>query len=225
MTNGTENSPAAELLNLYSKIMEENDKFLYENAEFVYNEVSGLINDAIDLIGSRLVSHEDYTRRSMGFFIHHILLSASSAIHTNLLIGNLPACFAELRLMLESLVKCYLADLGYPDQPFFQKKLELLENEGKSTSKLMRELGKVLGVGNKFNALWSKLSNDWVHTKGLVARVVNQFVEKSAPPAWALVIPMAYQPSDLEAIEELGKRISQFRMLFKTAIEKYQQLE
>lgn len=169
--------------------MRKNDKFLYKNAEDVYNEVSELINDAIDLMESGLVGLEDYIRRSLAFFIYHILMPATCAIYANLLTGNLPACFAGLRLMLESLVECYPADLRYPDQP----------------------------------NLWRELSNAWVHTKGLVDRIVSQVIEKSTPPAWALVIPMAYQPSDLEAIEELGKRISQFRRLLKTEIEKYRQ--
>ena len=59
--------------------------------------------------------------------LNHVLMPVGGAIYVNALTGNLPACFMELRLALESLVKCYLADLKYSDRPFFQEKLNLLE--------------------------------------------------------------------------------------------------
>lgn len=125
--------------------------------------------------------------------------------------------------MLESLAKCYFADLKYPERTFFQERLELLEEEESSTSKLMMELGKQLGLGRGFVALWSKLSQDWIHTKGVMDRVVSHVVEKSDVPAWALVIPMNYTENDLEALDELRNRISQFRELLTATVEKYQQ--
>ncbi len=211
------------------KIMRENEEFLRKNAEETYEEVIRLINDAIDLIGYNVKGEKrikDYVRHSMFFFLLHILIPSSYAIYINWLIGNLPTCFMELRLILESLVKCYLADLKYQDKNFFQEKLELLEKElmrnNISISRLMKGLGKKLGLKNDFNALWGKLSKDWIHTKGVVDRVVNQII-KSRVPSWALVIPMNYSEADLDTIEELGKRISQFRNLLKATIENYQQ--
>ena len=66
-----------------------------------------------------------YLERSMAFFFYHVLRPFSCAIHTDVLTGNLPACFMELRLMLESLAKFYLADSKYPEQTFFQERLEV----------------------------------------------------------------------------------------------------
>lgn len=211
------------------KIMKGNEEFLRKNAEETYEEVIGLINDAIDLIGSNVKgekSIKDYVRHSMFFFLLHILIPSSYAIHTDWLTGNLLVCFMELRLMLESLVKCYLSDLKYQDKNFFQEKLELLEKEliknNISISKLMKDLGKKLGLKNDFIALWGKLSKDWIHTKGVVDRVVNQTI-KFGVPSWALVIPMNYSEDDLDTIEELGERISQFRNLLKATLENYKQ--
>jgi hypothetical protein len=140
----------------------------------------------------------------------------------------MPACFMELRLMLESLAKCYLADLKYPDETIFREKLELLEKElereHKSISKLMKELRGELGLKNDdFVALWGKLSQDWIHTKGIVDRIVKEITEKSAAPSWTFIIPIKYTETDLDTIDELRKRISQFRGLLKVIIEKYQQ--
>ncbi len=211
-------------LNCIIEVMRQNEAFLRQNAEETYYEVVELINDAIDNVVLAVKKNpEDYAKYSMIFFLHHILMPFSYAIHVDMLTGNIPACFMELRLMLESLVKCYLADLKYPDQTFFQERLKLLEAENLSTSKLMKNLGRKLGLENYFVALWGKLSQDWIHTKGIMNRVVAQVVEKSDVPPWALVIPMNYAESDLDTINELRNHISKFRNLLKTVMKKYQQ--
>ena len=228
-------SPATELLDRYCKTMKENEKFLRSNTEETYREVIDLINEAIDLVGfavEREKGKEDYVKRSVIFFLYHILMPLSYAIYTDLLIGNLPACFMELRLMLESLIKCYLADLKYPEQSFFQRKLELLEKETKDKKggkvpkrehDFIKEFDEIINSDVRSVKLWGKLSKDWVHTKGIVDRIVSQIGEKSGTPSWALVIPMNYAEDDLDTIKELGKRIPQFRKLLKDTIENYKQ--
>ena len=222
-----DSASAEDPLNCIIEVMKQNEAFLRQNAEDTYYEVVELINDAIDNVVLAVKKNpEDYAKYSMIFFLHHILMPFSYAIHVDMLTGNIPACFMELRLMLESLARCYLADLKYSDQIFFQEKLKLLEEEEeenkrkKSTSKLMDELG--TGLGLNFRTLWHKLSQDWVHTKGIMDRVVTQVVEKSDVPPWALVIPMNYAESDLDTINELRNRISKFRSLLTAVMEKYQ---
>jgi len=196
-----------------TKVMRENEKFLHENAQGAYNEVVELVNDAIDLAKQRVKEKSDYAKFSMAFFIYHILMPYSYAIYVDLLAGNLPVCFMQLRLMLESLAKCYLADSRYANQPFFQRRLELLEKESSSTSKLMKDLGKELRVGNDLKNLWHQLSQDWVHTRGVVDGVVNHLVQNSDVPPWALLIPMSYGASDLGTINKLRDQIANFREL------------
>jgi len=228
MAEETKNNSAAteDYLNDIICVMKQNEAFLRHNAEETYYEVVGLINDAIDYVMFAVKKNpEDYAKYSMIFFLHHILMPFSYAIHVDMLTGNIPVCFMELRLILESLVRCYVADLKYPDRTFFQERLELLDAENKrekkSTSKLMDELGK--GLGLNFVALWGKLSQDWIHTKGIMDRVVAQVVMKSDIPSWALVIPMNYAASDLDTIIELRNRISKFRSLLTAVMKKYQQ--
>ena len=212
-----------------TRVMKENEIFLLENAEETYDEVVSLTNDAIDYVG---FSVEREKRLSMIFFIHHLLIPSSYAIHTDLLTGNLPVCFMGLRLMLESLAKCYLADLRYPDQSFFQKKLELLEKEIKRKNDknipkrehdFIEEFDGELGLNKKSVKLWGKLSQDWIHTKGIVDRIVKKITEKSDAPSWAFIIPVKYIENDLDTIDELRKRISQFRSLLKDTIGNCQQ--
>lgn len=209
-------------------VMRESDEFLHKNAEETCNEVLELMNEAINCMGAiKIGSKNYYVERSMAFFLLHILMPFSYAIYVDLLMGNLPVCFMELRLMIESLGKCYLADLKRPDRAFFQEKLEFLERElnreNVSMSNLMKELGRTLGLENEFIALWDKLSRDWVHIKGIMDKTVDQVIQKSDVPPWALPLPMSYTVNDLDAINELCKRISQFRSLLTSTVEKYEQ--
>jgi len=208
-------SPATEFLDRYCKTMKENEEFLRGNAGGTYGEVIDLINDAINymiLETEKKESKEDYVRNPMSFFLYHILMPQSYAILADLLVGNLPACFIELRLMLETMAKCYFAGL-HPNKT-------LLNEQKISTSKLLKDFGNKIGLKDEPIALWGKLSEDWVHTEGIVKRVVNEIVKKSEIPSWALIIPMNYADADLNAINELGKHISQFRKLLKVTMEK-----
>ncbi|MGH7800258.1 MAG: hypothetical protein ACREOW_06450 [Thermodesulfobacteriota bacterium] len=221
------NSTAAEkYFDYVIEVMRENEKFLNKNAKETYDEVIELINDAIDYVAlavKKEKSEEDYVKRSMAFFLNHILIPFSYAIYVDLLAGNLPSCFMELRLILESLVKCYLADSKYPEKSFFQERLNSLDQERLRDWKLMKELGNRLGTGDDFLALWGKLSEYWSHTRGIMDRVVAQVIVKSDVPPWALVIPMSYVESDLDSIDELHNRISKFRSLLTVGMEKYEQ--
>lgn len=212
-------------------VVGENEGFLYNNAGEVYGEVVGLVNDAIDLIGldiKKAECRERYVRQAICFFLHHVLQPFSCGIYLDVLTGNLPVCFMELRLVLESLVKCYLADQRYPEQAFFQERLESLEKakqqgKGISTSRWMRELGEQLGLKNRFVALWGELSQDWVHTAGITNRIVAQLTKKSDVPTWALVMPMTYAQNDLDSLKELGKCIFRLRNLLRAAMQVYDQ--
>lgn len=203
-----------------------NENFLLDHAKDTIEEVVELINDAIDIVGhavDRPENKKDYLERSMAFFIYHVLMPSSYAIYLDLIAANLPVCFIELRLLLESLVKCYLADLRHSDQSFFQERLKSLEQSERNISKLMRELGKDIGVGDEFVDLWSELSEDWVHTRGVASKVVTHVIERADIPPWALVVPMNFVQSDLDTLNELSKQISRFRSLLKISTEKYKQ--
>jgi len=198
-----------------------NENFLLKNARDAIGEVVGLANDAIDVVGwavKRPTSQKDYFERSMAFFVHHTLLPFSYAIYLELLAANLPVCFIELRLLLETLVKCYLADLKYPALPSAQEKLASLD---RNISKLMDEIGEEIGVGDKFRIMWNSLSENWAHTKGLANNVVTHVIEKENIPPWALGVPMHYVQDDLETINELRQQISIFRNLLELSIKAY----
>lgn len=221
MTNNERNSSyraSTKYIDFLSAVLRDNDRFLHENAKDVYDEVIELILDTVDYVRffvKREGWKEEYVRFSMVNFVHHILMPFSYAIYVDFLAANLVACFMELRFMLESLVKCYWADVRYSEQTFFQNKLALLKKDFPGTAKLMQKSGK------DFVTLWGKLSEQWVHTKGVVDRMVLEIAEKSDVPAWALVVPVGYTETDIDVLVELQKRIFQFRVLLKETIEKW----
>lgn len=212
-----------------AKVAKENEEFLRNKAKGAFDEVIELVNDAIDYVifaVKRKEAKEDYINRPMFFFIHHILMPFSYGLCADLLIGNLPACFMVLRFMLESLAKCYIADLHPDKNLFFEVKLLSLEKVLKkkeiSTSKLLKDFGEIIGLKGEPLKLWSKLSQDWVHTRGIVKKIVDQIVGKSDLPPYGLSIPMNYTENDLDSLNELSKIISEFGKLLKPIMEKYQ---
>jgi hypothetical protein len=221
-----EATPMQTYLEALIQTMSENQQFLRENAKELCDEVVEFINDAIDyvvLVTKAERSKELYVERSMAFFLYHVLMPFSYAIYPETLLGNLPGCFMQLRLVHESLVKCYAADSWYPNQTFFQERLALLEKEGPRPAKLMRQLGRQLGVDKEFADFWNELSRKWIHTKGIVDRVVDRLAEESDVPPWALVVPLNYTEDDVDDLDNLREQISRFRGLLQVTMEQYQQ--
>jgi hypothetical protein len=212
-----------------ANVARENESFLNRKAKESFEEVVELVNDAIDYVTFFIERKkvEESATHPMIFFAFNILMPFSYGILTDLLIGNLPACFYELRIMLESIAKCYIAELHQEETLFFEDKLlsleKVLEERGISTSKLLGEFGEMVELGDEPLKLWGKISRNWVHTIGIVSNIVKQVIEKSEPPTYALALPMKYSEVDLTTIEEFGKQISSFRKILKTTMDKYKE--
>ena len=222
------NGYTAKILDYYFEIIKENEVFLHENAEETYQEILKFLNDVIDYMvqeAKKKEARDNYVENPMPFFLYHILMPQSYAILSDLLVGNLPACFMELRLILEAMAKCYLASTCCPDESFFEIKLESLESVSDelkiSISKLLKIFGDKIGLKDEPIALWGKLSGHWVHPYGIIKRVVNEIVEKLDIPSWALVIPLSYTESDLDVINELGECVSRLRKLLRATMNSY----
>jgi len=218
------------LLESIFEVMLYNEAFLMNNVKEIYTEIIEFINQAIDfviVVNKKENSIERYSRYSMFYFFNHILMPFSYAIYIDVLIGNIPICFIELRLILESYVKCYMADLTFPEINFFQDKLNLIEkylNEQRvSISSLIKQFEKKVGLINEFITLWGKISFSWVHSKGIMNGIIKRIIEKSDVPPWSLILPMPYTNNDLEALEGLRKAISQFSDLLSKSIKNYKE--
>lgn len=205
-------------------VMRENEAFLHNNAEEAYDAVVSLMNDAIEQAGlsAKLVKNSEHpSELAMTFFIHHVLMPFSYGVYIDLLAGNTPTCFMQLRLMLETMGECYLADEKYEGVSFFHDRLESLKQEKLRPWKIVSRAGKILECEEQFRSLWGKLSEDWLHPKGIADIVMCHLAETSVMPAWSLIIPMNYVPEDLVGINHLGKRVSQFRDVLAITMRQY----
>ncbi len=131
------------------RVMQENENFLHNSSEGTYNTVMRLVNDAIDHVGfasKRRKNSKQHAERSMVFFVHHILMPFSYALYLDMIAGNAPACFMELRLMLEAMAECYVADVTYRELPFFHDRLSSLKKEKQRAWQIVSRAGKRLGV-------------------------------------------------------------------------------
>jgi hypothetical protein len=206
---------AKELLRHITGSFDENQDFLHQFARETYEEVIELINNAIDW--ARLIDKALMANHAMTFFQVHILMPQSYALHVDLLSGNLPMCFTELRLMEESLAKSFYADLLCPEDLFFQHKLIRLEAArkklGKTITDIVQEVEEYTSVKGDFVSLWREISNEWVHSGGLADRVVNYISTYEDVPPWGLVLPMRYVENDVLDLRGLGQRIAIFRKI------------
>ncbi len=213
-------------LNHLFDMLRQNETFLHKNAQELYTEVVALENDAIDHVGNwsrSVASPGDYVKSSMGNFLIHVLLPVSGAIHLSTLAGNLPGCYGALRLALEALVKCYLADVRYPDQGFFRDKIRLLEDspngKRRNTTSFMKEWDKLMERKDGSAALWRELSQTWMHARGVMEGITNRIVQQTDAPAWGIVLPQAYTMGDMIALNELQGKLAQFRSFLRDAMQ------
>lgn len=213
-------------LQLIQKIISKNKEFLNENAKEVLDElVSFLIHDVIENVKFAVNIKNNYANWAMHNFIIFVFQPFSYAIYIDLLSGNLPVCFFEIRFLLEALAKHYLADAKYPSHLFFEQKLELLEIElsknSVTFSDLMKELDKILTLENSCSLLWKETSSKWIHASGLLKRVNNRIITGQALPPWGIIIPAPYNKDDLPDIKELKKQLLVFKKISNEAIKSW----
>lgn len=217
---------------LASETAEENAEFINKNAKHIASEVLELVNDAIDYM-TFFIKLEDAVelsfRQTLVFYANHIFMPASYSIFINFWLGNVPNCFRELRFLIESLAKSYLADLKYPSESFFEAKLESLRRESKKRNDedvpkrehdFIEEFDRELGFDRKSVKVWGKLSAE-VHTTKYVKRFMDHIVGKSDMPSYAFAIPMSYTAGDLQDLQELHDFICDYRQILKATIEGY----
>ncbi len=86
---------------------------------------------------------------------------------------------------------------------------------------MLEKFGEKIESGRRPTALWGKLSREWVHTEGIVTRIIQNIAQKGDLHAWALVIPINYTREDLDALNELGTMVREFREVLRKTAEKY----
>lgn len=211
-----------------SEVTSENEDFLRTNHKDVVDEIVELVNDAIDYAQSYAKQDVDnrkklYGENAMYFYVCNSLLPSSNALLVDLLTGNLPACFRELRFMIEMLAKCYLADQRYPQLTFFERRLYALQHteDGKrrriSELKFVEDFSKEIQDGASPIELWRSLSEE-SHARKFVERVVDNVITHDNVPAYSLAIPMVLRKGDLHDIKDLSQYVVSFRNILNKAM-------
>src|SRR3989304_4994445 len=210
-------------LNFIYAVARENQVYLLVNdkGKKVVNEVGELCNDAIDHMSYFAKKHGEGTeavKYAMSGYAYRILMPQSSAIYSNLLLGNTLTCFSQLRLMTESLAVSYAADAKFQKGSMAVDKLgQLLQKDGKhiNTEKRLKDLdGAAL-------ELWRQLCDDWAHARGVMDNPVQEIIEKPGIPVWALSSPVTYAETEMELLDTLGIRVATFRSLLKLGMDKW----
>ena len=205
--------------------MKENMEFLGKKSEWIMKEAVELCDDAIECMVFLVLGKgaEFITRNAVAFFILHGFMPTSYGIFINLLAGNLPSCFRDLRFLTELLAKCYLADLKYPNETFFERKMDLLEQEKNEKGKKKREheyieeFERKVGFKNKeCLKLWGKLSDE-SHVK----KFVDSIIKKESPPSYSIILPMNYLEHDIDFLKQLCNYIREYRKILRKTMTNY----
>jgi hypothetical protein len=133
-------------IELTKKTVLDNAKVLEEKAKDVLEEAEGLIDDAW--------KYGEVEDKNMQLYVIGILQPMAYGVYIDLLLGNLPAFFVDLRLLLESLACCYMVKFSLEDPSLGIARPDV------SASKILREFGKATSLGKKPNELWGKLSKN-----------------------------------------------------------------
>ena len=202
--------------NLVKVIMEDNVSFFqsHPTAKETLKEVEGLLQDALKYIGWKELPEDPSGQYAVNFavinFIHFVLLPLSCAISFDFLGGNLPACFMQLRVLIEQLAKCFFADLNYQDLNLALDKIEHLEAKGRGITRMVTKL-------NPANeTLYKVLSNDWVHLKHL--KPIVKIFERGDVQ---MLVPVPCSENELPEIQELGRAIHIYRFVLADTLQKW----
>jgi len=127
--------------------------------------------------------------------------------------------------MLESIIKCYMSDLKYPDLNDFREKLTTLETHSYkkhiTTSSLMKKVGSIVGLVDDVSQMWDLLSDEWVHPRGILDGIIEQIIKKSDVPPCSLVLQMGYNDNDLDVLNKLKNHVLHFSKILSKTLEHY----
>jgi hypothetical protein len=129
-----------------------------------------------------------------------------------LLLGDIPACYMFMRVILEGVVDGVVASIRVPDLPF-PKNFEWLKEIEDEKHFSFNDKCKLLlpsWVSNetkeKCYKLWKELSEYWVHANGTIKKLQKRYEEETknleVPPMWALALPCTYNVPGTNEVDE-----------------------
>ena len=162
----------------------------------------------------------------------HIVQPQIYGMIYNFLLGNLPACYMSMRVVLEAVVDAVIVSTRFYDLPFPDNLRHLRQLE-RETRLAFADKCRLLipasaqSVVNNINELWSYLSEHWTHAKGIVRKLddkVREAIQKgqtATPPMWALALPYTYDKSDIDDLEEFVNNLRKLKKVVETLLEPF----
>jgi len=197
-----------------------------------FREAVELMNDVIDYYprGDPNKVSDLLVRSAFLFSILHVIWPLSAGIFFDLLIGNLPACFMQLRLLVETAAKALLVDYEKKFQTDAFTGVEELEKSlrreetgtarATSTSKVFRKLSELKladeEVAEGAVKLWNKLSGEWAYFGGFFKRIGESIEKVGDLQSYRFVLPVELSEEDASDLKELAECIARARQLLKT---------
>ncbi len=191
---------------LINTCIDSNKYFLLVNKEVesVYRLILKLDMFVFDVFGKCIEKGED----SMTFMLMYVVLSRLNGLELAFLLGDLPTCYMNMRLILEGLVDSVIISTRFRDSQFPENLENLWRLEKKKNIKFSEKVDLLLPRGirdetkKECKKLWEELCRYWAHSSGIIRKLKEY--KKYIPPKWAFaIIPSEYEQNDLEDIKEL----------------------
>ena len=211
----------------------KNSDFFEKNkqAESAVKEAVGLVNDIIEYVHLFLKSLKNYSYHAFPVAMIHVAMPLSYGIFCNLMIGNLPTCYFQTRIILEGLVESLIADARFPECSFFETKLDCLEHVRAEMHLSFPRICRLLlprtirgKDAEHIIDLWRNLSEKWLHARGVVKKMVNKIVKEEKAPPWSIIIPVPYDDNDISDILEFTEHIRVFRKTVRKLVSAWSSL-
>ena len=150
----------------------------------------------------------------------------------NFLLGNLPACYMSMRVVLEAVVDAVIVstrfyDLSFPDNLRHLRKIERETRVGFADKCRLLIPASAQGAVRDINDLCSYLSEYWAHAKGIVRKLDDKLREAmqkgqtATPPMWALALPYTYDKSDIDDLKEFVNNLRKLNKVVETLLEPF----
>lgn len=215
--------------NIYD-VLVHNEMFLSKHDKFI-NVLSCTMelstNDTVRLWQENISGINEYMTEPEGLYLTLYHYPRSTALIVNLLSGDVPTCYFQLRVMLESLACSYNVKHSKCLTSHYntEKMLEYIESvraERENLKSVMKNTSRKLGLsGNaSFTYLWNITSSEYIRTAGFISRFKKE-MKNSIPPAGSTVVPIRYCESDKKNLKKLGTCIAAFRVILDKVFEDF----
>lgn len=136
----------------------------------------------------------------------------------------------SMRIILEACVDAAIASIRFYDFSFPSNLEHLRRVEQKQKLSFIDKCEIFLPAQieeetiKSIKKLWHYLSEYWVHAKGIVKKIDENFVKKVAkpmPPMWSLALPYTYDERDIDDIKEFTNKLNNLKKIVENLLKPF----